>query len=228
MTALAVMHDLQSGRSLCNEGAHMVTAGPAFVSQLRRTAAPVYAALARDPDTSASLRTITAIKADLAAAPSDIAPCGGRRPTPPAAPTDLDGLYAMESTKRELEPVAEPQDLVPENWGEWRILLAGGRLIATQQNRQACTWVYGTYSVAGDVLAVHLLEGGGIAPNEATEVGDDVTQLRWSRYRGDLRLKPLNGLAGPVIGVQPWRRLAGPDAKPGFPSRCRPPQRAYR
>jgi TRAP-type C4-dicarboxylate transport system substrate-binding protein len=220
--------DREAAVELCHRGAHVRAAGPAALTALRRGVEPVYAALDRDRAARPGLRAIVGLKAEVGARPDVVAPCSGKHePKPGALPTVLDGVYRMDSTERELAAMAEPEDVVPENWGEWTIALLAGRFVATQENAQACTWSYGTYAVAGNVLAVTLTEAGGIAPTGATGVPAGATTWRWSRYRDGLRLTPLEGFVGQILGVDRWRRVGDATPWPDFGSRCPPPGRAY-
>ena len=220
--------DRAAALELCRRGSHVGQAGPAALTALRRGLEPVYAALDRDPAVRTGLRAIAGLKATVGARPDVVAPCSGvHEPERRALPTVLDGLYRMDSTEHELAEVAEPEDVVPENWGEWTIALLGGRFVATQENADACTWSYGTYAVAANMLSVMFAEAGGIAPTGSTGIPAAPTTWRWSRYRDGLRLVPLKESAATILGVNRWRRVGDAGRRPDFGSRCPPPRRAY-
>jgi TRAP-type C4-dicarboxylate transport system substrate-binding protein len=228
MLATERSNDREAARALCRRGAHVGPAGAAALAALRRGVEPVYAALDRDPSARAGLRAIAGLKAEVGAAADVVAPCSGaREPERRAVPTVLDGVYRMGSTERELAAVADPEEVVPENWGDWTIALLGGRLVATQENAQACTWLYGTYTVAANMLAVTFAEAGGIAPTHSTGLPGGATTWRWSRYRDGLRLTPLQRSTAPILSVNRWRRVGDVRRRPDFGSRCPPPRRAY-
>jgi hypothetical protein len=64
-------------------------------------------------------------------------------------------------------PGTQAGDVVPENYGMWTLVLDRGRFAVTQEDSQACTWGYGTFTIKGNRIEWLFANGGGIAPDNA-------------------------------------------------------------
>ena len=53
--------------------------------------------------------------------------------------------------------------------GAWTLVLDRGHFAVTQEDQQACTWAFGTFTVKGDRFEWLVANGGGIAPDGATD-----------------------------------------------------------
>jgi TRAP-type transport system periplasmic protein len=209
---------------LCRRGLlRFLTASPADLAALRRAVQPVYHQLQRDPQTGRYIRQIEAMGKGVAAEP---APGCGHTARPAGKAGPLDGVWQFTTTAADLRalPGVSQGDIVPENYGTYTFVIDRGRFAFTQENRQACTWAYGTSTVTGDKFEWLVTDGGGIAPTGATDKPGEFWIFRWSLYRGVLSLSPVAGAVSPSpLRVKPWRRISTtPSAR--FLSRgCRPP-----
>jgi hypothetical protein len=137
------------------------------------------------------------------------------------------GLWRMDTTAEELGRIAPPSDVVEENWGRHTFALRAGRFAFTQENRDACTWAYGSYTVNGDILEWTIEAGGGRSPNNFVNRPGESFQFRWSRYRDRLTLTPVRGAISPEpYRVEPWRLVEQDASRDALSARCRPPEAA--
>jgi hypothetical protein len=132
----------------------------------------------------------------------------------------------MVTTER--EALRSDPHVAAENWGTWTFVFAKGRFAFTQENRQACTWGYGTYVASDDHVEWTFTDGGGIAPNQATnKPGEDFT-FGWSRYRDTMTVTAVgNGDVSPEnFLAEPWHRRSASAVVSLLSTRCRPPAQA--
>src|SRR5262249_57065343 len=103
------------------------------------------------------------------------------------------------------------------------LVLDRGHFAFTQEDRQACTWGYGTFTVRGNKMEWLVINGGGIAPDNATNKPGEDYLFGGSLYRGVLTLSPVKSAISPGnFRVKPWARgSTTPPAR--VPSRRRPP-----
>ncbi|HEX6653011.1 MAG TPA: TRAP transporter substrate-binding protein DctP [Thermoleophilaceae bacterium] len=212
-------------------GGSVADANPSNLAAFRAAVRPVYAALEQDPAGRASIQRIRRTKRELAAPPDVLPHCrSDRLPASPGKPSALDGLYRMTTNKDELARARGilPEDVVPENWGEFIFALARGRLAFTTENALACTWAYGRYSVKGNVISVRFHpRGGGLAPTGAINMPTQTLRYRWSRYRDLLRLQALRHAFGAdIFVVHQWRRVGSAHSVRDLSPNCRPPRHA--
>ena len=212
----------ESAANICRRGRMAFdTASDGQLRALRAAVEPVQAELRRDPATRSALDAITAIKRELAAPPAELPACG--RPEAPAARTrtPLDGTWRMDTDRGAAAP-----DFLEENWGRWIFVFDHGRFAITQDNRAACTWGYGSYSVDGDVTTWRFADGGGVAPNDAANKPGEQFSFSLSLFRDTATLGPVPGAVSPGnFDAEPWRRL-GPPTVAHFSRRCPPPAEA--
>jgi hypothetical protein len=195
------------------------------VAAMRRAFVPVYRQLERDPATRAAIGAITALKRRLALPADTVVPCVALVPLPATAPTALDGVYRMvTSMRRDGKNDPEP---VPENYGVWIYVFTLGRFAFTQEDGPACTWAYGTYSVAADRVEWRFTDAGGVAPNGALNKPGEDFVFHWNRFRDTLTLGSVRGASSPEnFFLQPWRRIASAPTRRYFAKRCPPPATA--
>jgi hypothetical protein len=124
----------------------IISASEDQIAELRRAFTRVYDSLRSDQMTASYLDRIQAVKDRLGSTesgqPIDCAALTGR-PTSTKSPSDssasrLDGNYVLSYTEKELAEWEPNEDPVPENWGEFRLVLDHGRFASTQYNVQAC------------------------------------------------------------------------------------------
>jgi TRAP-type transport system periplasmic protein len=210
--------------TLCRRGLpHFLTASPADLAALRRAVQPVYDQLQRDPQIRGYIRQIEAMRKEIRPEP---APSCGHIAPRSVTTGPLDGVWQVTDTAAELQAAAGTAagDVVPENYGAWTLVLDRGHFAVTQEDQQACTWGFGTFTVKGDRFEWLVTDGGGLAPDGATDKPGEFWIFRWSLYRGVLSLSPVAGAVSPSpFRVKPWRRVsATPSAR--FLSRgCPPP-----
>ena len=172
---------------LCRRGRTRFVNGDARA--MRSAVEPVYRQLEHDPATAAALGAIDDLNRRTGA-PADALPACDTPParTPPSAVTPFDGVYRMvTSMRRDSRGDPEP---VPENYVVWTFVFTRGRFAITQEYGPACTWGYGTYTVAGHRVEWLFTDGGGIAPNDAMDKPGEDFFFRWNLYRARSRCAP--------------------------------------
>jgi hypothetical protein len=209
--------------TLCRRGLQFVTAGPADLAALRGAVQPLYSQLDRDSQTAGFIRQIEALGSGIAPEPSPNCAnaaqlVGGAGP--------LDGVWRFSDTAAELAavPATQQGDVEPENYGVWTLVLDRSRFAVTQEDRPACTWGYGTFTVAGDRFEWLFTEGGGIAPDGATNKPGEFFIYKWSLYRGVLTLYSEPGAVSPSnFMVKPWTLISATPSAGLLSRRCLPP-----
>ena len=219
--------DHSAGESLCAVGATILAAGKRRRGALHAAVRPVYARLGRSHP---ALAEIERMRARFAGPPETLAFCAPRRPTPRVgAVSALDGLYHMTNTREQVAEVA-PEDAVSENWGRWTLVLDRGLMAWTQENAQACTWGYGTFAVKDDVLEIRFRDGGGVAPNNATNKPGEFLAFHWRRYRDRLTLRggahAGNADSPAILDGTVFTRAGDYTGAADFPRRCPLPRGA--
>ena len=208
---------------MCRRGLRFLTASPADLAALRRAVQPVYHQLQRDPQTGRYIRQIEAMGKGVAAEPAP--GCGhAARPAGKAGP--LDGVWQFTTTPADLRALAgvSQGDIVAENYGTYTFVIDRGRFAFTQENRQACTWAYGSLTVTGDRFEQLVTDGGGIAPDGAANKPGELFTFRWSLYRGMLTLYPVKGAVSPNPSLgKPWPRISATPSARFLSKRCPPP-----
>jgi len=209
---------------LCRRGRlRFLDASPAGLAALRRAVQPVYGQLERDPQTRRYIRQIQALRQET---PPEPAPRCGHTARLAGTAGPLDGVYQFTDTPAELQatPGTAPGDVVPENYGAWTLVLDRGHFAVTQEDQQACTWGFGTFTVKGDRFEWLVTDGGGIAPDGATDKPGEFWIFRWSLYRGVLSLSPVAGAVSPSpFRVKPWARVSTTPSARFLARRCLPP-----
>lgn len=212
--------DLEMAGNFCRVGrVALDDASPSELKALRQAVDPVYRQLRSDPSTDDSLQKIEALKRQLAQPPANVPTCAGRAPAPTVARTPLDGVWQMDTTSS--------SDGLAENWGHWVFVFDRGKFADTQENKEACTWGYGTFSVRGDKSSWKFVDGGGISPNNAMNKPGEFFVFGLSSYRDTMTLAPVAGEISPVnFRAKPWRRLSSEPTRRYFSKRCAPPPEA--
>ena len=95
-----------------------------------------------------------------------------------------------------------------------------GRFAFTNENRRACIWAYGTFTVHGNQFEELITDGGGIAPTGAANKPGELFTARWSLYRGVLTLSPVVKAPSPP---KPWLRISTTPSPRFLSTRCPPP-----
>ena len=128
---------------LCRRGAmSFARTTPADAEAMRRALAPVTRRL--DP---AAVKQITRLRRAAGRAPLHPA-CRPLARAQAGKATPVDGVWTFDSDEADLR-AAGRASVTPENWGHHVLVFSRGRFAITQEDREACTWVYGTYSVHG-------------------------------------------------------------------------------
>jgi TRAP-type transport system periplasmic protein len=207
---------------LCRRGLRFLTASPADLAALRRAVQPVYGQLGRDAQTRRYIRQIEAMRQGISPEP---APGCAQVPRLAGKAGPLDGVWQFTTTAADLRAAGASQgDIVPENYGTYTFVIDRGRFAFTQENRQACTWAYGSFTVTGDRFEQLFTDGGGIAPDGATNEPGEFFTFRWSLYRGMLTLYPVKGAVSPNPSVgKPWPRISTKPSARFLSRRCPPP-----
>jgi TRAP-type C4-dicarboxylate transport system substrate-binding protein len=210
---------------LCRRGLRFVSASPADLAALRRAVQPVYGQLERDSQTAHFIRQIEAM---ISGIPPEPAPSCANSARLAAGAGPLDGVWQFSDTAAGLAGApGNSAGPVPENWGTWTFVFDRGRFAITQEDRQACTWGYGTYTVKGDKFSWLFTDGGGIAPDGAENKPGEFFVYRWSLYRGMLTLYPVPGAVSPSnFLVKPWALISTTPSARFLSRRCPPPAAA--
>jgi TRAP-type C4-dicarboxylate transport system substrate-binding protein len=213
-------NELETADNFCRVGGVALDyASRSELRALRNAVQPVYRRLESDPATRATMQKIEALKQQLAEPPASVPKCAGRAAAPAVARTVLDGVWQMD-TPSSTDPQAE-------NWGRWIFAFDRGKFADTQENKEACTWGYGTFSVRGDKTSWKFIDGGGIAPNNAMNKPGEFFVFGLSSYRDTMTLTPVAGEISPAnFRAKPWRRLSSNATRRYFSKRCPPPTEA--
>lgn len=210
----------------------IISASGDQIAQLHQALTPVYDSLRREKTTAGYLDRIQAIKDRLGSTesgqPIDCAALTGR--TSSGSATDspasrLDGNYMLTSTEKELAAWEPNENPLPENWGEWRLVLDHGRFASTQYNEQACTWSHGTYTLTGKAIELTITGGGGKGPNRAFAKPGEVYDYGVSLYHDTLKWSPVpDAVSPPGWTGKPWHRDTGKPSSDYLDKRCPPPE----
>jgi hypothetical protein len=210
--------------TLCRRGRlRFLDASPADLAALRAAVQPVYTQLERDPQTRRYIRQIEAMRQAI---PAEPAPGCGHTSRLAGTAGPLDGVYRFTDTAAESQavPGTSPGDVVPENYGAWTLVLDRGRFAFTQEDQLACTWGYGTFTLKGNKMEWLVTNGGGIAPDNATNKPGEDYIFGWSLYRGVLTLSPVKGAISPGnFRAKPWARVSTAPSARFLAKRCLPP-----
>jgi len=205
---------------LCRRGLPFLDASPADLAALRRAVQPVYAQLDRDPQTR---RYISQIEAMRQGTPAEPAPACAPAARLAGGAGPFDGVWRYTDTPADLRAAGVPQgDIVPENYGTFRMVFDRGRFAYQQENRLACTWAYGTFTVKGNEVEELVTDGGGIAPTNSANSPGEFFTFRWSLYRGVLTLSSVKGAVSPAP-LKPLVRISTTPSAHFLSRRCLPP-----
>jgi TRAP-type C4-dicarboxylate transport system substrate-binding protein len=226
MTTADEAEDADAVAGMCRRHTRVVNATPTELALLRRAAAPVYADLARDPETRGFLAAIREMRASVHRPAARLLECGTSQQTAPTArSTKLDGVYRNTVT-REQEAKHDgvpPAKAIAENYGRFTLVIDGDHFASTQENADACTWAYGTANLNGDKLRWSFIDGGGITPNNAVNKPGELFVWRWSLYRNTLTL---HAIQPTDLGTAVWHRSTSKPAARYLSRRCPPPRDA--
>lgn len=212
--------EIEMAGNICRDGrVALDLSSPSELRALHQAVEPVYRELESDPATDDTIRQIESLKAELGEPPAMLPKCSATASAPTAARTALDGVWQMDT--------ASSPDVEDENWGHWIFVFDHGRFADTQENKAACTWGYGTFSVRGDRTSWKFTDGGGIAPNNAMNKPGEFFVFGLSSYRDMLRLSQVQGEISPLnFRAKPWRRLSSTPTRRYLSKRCPPPAEA--
>jgi TRAP-type C4-dicarboxylate transport system substrate-binding protein len=209
---------------LCRRGRlRFLDASPAGLAALRRAVQPVYGQLERDPQTRRYIRQIQALRQTI---PAEAAPDCASAARPTGTAGTLDGVYRFTDTAAQLRaaPGTTAADMMPENYGTWTLVLDRGHFATTQEDSQACTWGYGTFTIKGNKIEWLFTDGGAPTPDPATNKPGEDFLYGWSLYRGVLTLSPVTGAISPSnFRVKPWARISTTPSARFLSKRCPPP-----
>jgi TRAP-type C4-dicarboxylate transport system substrate-binding protein len=213
----------EAAGNLCRRGLEFETASPDDLAALQTAVQPVYDTLARDPQTRRLLAAIAAIGKGLPAESApNCHPTGQTDGQAAAGHSTLDGVYEMTTSKSAAAP-----EFLAENWGKWVFVFDRGHFAITQENRDACTWGYGTFIVKGHHVEWTFTDGGGTGPNNAFNKPGEFFVFGWSLYRETLTLTPVQGEISPEnFRAKPWQRINATPSSRSFSKRCPPPDNA--
>src|SRR5262249_45365099 len=169
---------------------------------------------------------IRQIEALRRAIPAEPAPSCGHPARLAGTAGPLDGVYQYTDTAAELRATSGTLagDGGPENHRAWPLVLDRGHFAVPQEDRLACGWGYGTFTVRGNNMEWLITNGGGIAPDNATNKPGEDFLFGWSLYRGVLTLSPVKGAISPSnFRVKPWTMVSTTPSARFLSKRCPPP-----
>jgi TRAP-type C4-dicarboxylate transport system substrate-binding protein len=215
--------DAEASGNLCRGGQlTFVSASPADLAALRRAVQPVYDELERDPGTREAIATIERLKRDSPTPPDALPACHRRGREGTGKATPIDGVYEMTTTRSAAAP-----DFNAGNWGKQIFAFDRGRWAYTQENKYACTWGYGTFTVTAHEMAWTVTDGGASGPNIAKNNPGELFRFGWSLYRDTLRVTPVKGAISPEnVLAKPWRLISATPSRSYLSKRCHPPASA--
>jgi hypothetical protein len=159
--------------------------------------------------------------------PPERAPACADVASPASSTSLLDGVYRFDTSAADLRAAgAHPNEVAPENYGSWTIVVDHGRFALAQDNRAACTWAYGKLAVKGKTLELSVIDGGGIAPTGPLDKPGELWTNTWSLYRDTLTLGRFGPVSPTPMMAKPWRRIAAVPSSRFFNKRCPPPENA--
>jgi hypothetical protein len=137
----------------------------------------------------------------------------------------IDGTYSYTYTAQDMvDAGAAPDEVVPENWGEFRLVLDRGRFATTQHNAKACTWSYGTFTFDGKILKLSVSDSGGIAPFEAANEPGELFDYNVSSYHNYMKWSAVPDAVSPRgYTLKPWHRTSTKPSTDHLEKQCLPP-----
>ena len=195
----------EDGGILCRRGLRFARASNQDLAALRRAVQPVYDKLERNPETKSFLQQILAMKRETRAASTpDSPPCSPSNATADVASqkaTALDGVYRTSFTREELAKsplLTDPGEINDQNWGDFTLTFARGRVTFTQRNDLDNSSTSGTYTLDGKAITLKFTEG--------VNAGNTFTGP-WNLYRDVLTFgrDASGGFPTPYV-LKPWRR----------------------
>lgn len=221
-TAALATEDRNATAQLCRARFALKLAPPAGLRSIEQAVQPVYDTLAADPGTRRAIAAIRALRTHGVAQQGPTC-AGGQVPT--GTKSAFDGVYRRSITAQQLAqhnhvPLA---DAIPENYGDFVLVMDHGRFASTQHNAKACTWQYGRMSVAGDRLEWDFTDSGGLAPTNANNKPGEQFIFKPQLYRGTLTLR---AITPKDVATMIWRRTNTPPSRSALDQRCHPPAAA--
>ena len=183
--------------ALCQEGrVALVNASSAERAALRKAVQPVYGELERDSLTRELIAEIKDLRRGLP--PSRPLHCEKARTR--MAPTPLDGVWRADLSAESLAAAGASKEEIELMQGPMTLELEAGRW--TARMTRSGRILRGSYGVNGNALRLVVAS---CSPPDSCMNGQ-VTEYRWSFYRGKLSLLRSRGYVYPALVVEPWRR----------------------
>jgi TRAP-type transport system periplasmic protein len=228
---VALQSDTEEIANMCRRNrVKIISASDGQIAQLRDALRPVDRWLRTDGTTAGYLDRIQAIKskpgAKVSGQPIDCAELTHQSSTgAPRSTSAIDGNYSLSYTDKELVAAGAPRDgVVPENWGEFRLVLDRGRFASTQHNAQACTWNYGTFAFDGKILELSMADGGGKAPSGSANKPGELFDYEVSSYHDSMKWSVVPDKESPGgWTLKPWHRETGKPSADHLEKQCLPP-----
>jgi TRAP-type C4-dicarboxylate transport system substrate-binding protein len=205
----AAREDVAATSAICRTQMRQATASAHQLALLRTSVAPIYRALAADPETGAVLARIESLKRATGAPPATMLPCAalvGARASDRETP--VDGRYELSLRASDLPAATR----LPELYGRWQIVLDHGRFRLTQGSDGANWIADGSVRVSGDSMTWRVSDAYDESPHGAPDgtplqPGDQLS-FRWQRSAGQLDLRSLDARPRlPSLGVRALRRI---------------------
>jgi TRAP-type transport system periplasmic protein len=189
--------------NLCRRGrVQFLDATPAQMAQLHSAFGPVYAWLRGYPATATAIDRINAMRSGLEDAVNTETPScdtAARNPSKRNAVTPIDGMWRTTFSKTELAAsplLIDQEEINDQNWGTLTLTFSNGQCKQSGTNKVTNGSSTCTYTVAGDILAIHQENG-------------EIFTMRWSIYKDTLTLRRDKTLGvGPTpLVLKPWAKV---------------------
>ena len=145
--------------------------------------------------------------------------CGQR----PGQPPTVDGVYRASINAKDLAAIDAPNEIA-RTWGEWTLVVNGGRFALTQAGDQGCAWFYGALGLGDhNLMNWTIIDSGAVPAAAASNQRGDHYRFRWTRYHDLLRLTAVSRGSGGYFTARPWRRIARTPTATALSTHCLPP-----
>jgi TRAP-type C4-dicarboxylate transport system substrate-binding protein len=185
---------------VCTIGLNFELATDAQVVELVSAVAPVYAELERDAQVKEAIVAIRSMRGETAR--TVVPPCPAIEPSAPAKGTPIDGVWTTSFT---LDEFLNSSHLMPgepsgQNWGEFEMILADGRITFSQANDQDPHYTTsGVFTVSGRDVTFRFLSGGMVG---------ETFKFTFSLYQDTLTFErhPTVPVSPTPIVLKPWTK----------------------
>jgi hypothetical protein len=220
--AAVVTADRDAAAQLCRADVPLKLASPAGLRSIEQAVQPVYRTLDAHPATRGTLAAIRALRASGV---SHQGPTCAPSHVPAGKHTPLDGTYRRSATQRQVARHFHiaPASVIPENYGDFALVMDRGRFASTQHNTKACTWQAGRVSITGARIEFDVTSSGGVAPTDGNNKPGERFVAKPQLYHDTLTLHPITPTD---LATIVWLRTTQHPLASALDARCHPPATA--